>query len=73
MLSAALYKQDVVPNIDGTGFVVLGVHTSKMTKAQMSELLDLIVAFGTNHGVSWSDPTEPPVESYFELQARTKT
>ncbi|HHQ4530933.1 TPA: recombination protein NinB, partial [Aeromonas hydrophila] len=28
VLSAALYQQDVVPNIDGTGFVVLGKSTS---------------------------------------------
>ena len=31
VLSAALYAQDVVPNIDGTGFVVLGRATSRMT------------------------------------------
>ncbi len=55
IFTAALKKQDVVPGIDG-GFVVLGEHTSRMTKAQMSELLELMMAFGANHKVAWSDP-----------------
>lgn len=55
IFTAALKKQDVVPGIDG-GFVVLGEHTSRMTKAQMSELLELITAFGANHKVVWTDP-----------------
>lgn len=55
IFTAALKKQDVVPGIDG-GFVVLGEHTSRMTKAQMSELLELMMAFGANHKVVWSDP-----------------
>lgn len=57
IFTAALKKQDVVPGIDG-GFVVLGEHTSRMSKKQMSELLELILAFGADpdHRVSWSDP-----------------
>jgi hypothetical protein len=55
IFTASLSKQDVVPNLDGTGFVVLGISTSKMTKGQMSDLLDLIHAFGSEHGVSWTD------------------
>ena len=55
VFTASLSKQDVVPNLDGTGFVVLGQSTSKMTRQQMSDLLDLIHAFGAEHGVKWSD------------------
>lgn len=55
IFTASLTKQDVVPNLDGTGFVVLGVSTSKMTKGQMSDLLDLIHAFGAERGVKWSN------------------
>lgn len=55
IFTAALKKQDVVPGIDG-GFVVLGERTSRMTKAQMSELLELMMAFGAGHKVVWSDP-----------------
>ena len=38
VFSAALKKQDVVPSLDGSGFVVLGSSTSRMTVAEMSDL-----------------------------------
>lgn len=55
IFTSSLKKQDVVPNLDGTGFVVMGLGTSKMTKSEMSELLELISAFGAERGVVWSD------------------
>jgi hypothetical protein len=55
VFSSALKKQDVVPNIDNTGFVVLGISTSKMTIAEMSELQELIAAFGAEHGVTFRE------------------
>lgn len=64
MATAALKRQRVVPGIDG-GFVVLGTRTSQMTKAEMTELVDFLHAFGTQQGVIWSpasiaqDLTEP--------------
>ena len=54
IFTSSLKRQDVVPNLDGTGFVVLGQSTSKMTKAEMSDLLELIQAFGAQHNVAWS-------------------
>lgn len=57
VFSAALQKQKVVPGIDG-GFVVLGISTSKMTKAEMSEMQELMAAFGADRGVVWSEPVE---------------
>ena len=56
VFSAAITKQAVVPNLDGTGFVVLGQSTSAMTKAELSELIELISAFGAERGVEWSEP-----------------
>jgi hypothetical protein len=53
VFTASLSKQDVVPGIDG-GFVVLGKSTSKMTKPEMSELQQLIEAFGAQHGVRFT-------------------
>lgn len=50
VFTAALKKERVVPGING-GFVVLGQSTSKMTKAEMSELQELIEAFGAEKGV----------------------
>ena len=53
VLSASLRKQRAVPGIDG-GFVVLGLSTSKMSKAEMSELQTLMEAFGAEKGVRFS-------------------
>jgi hypothetical protein len=55
VFTAALQKQDVVPGIDG-GFVVLGLHTSRLSVKKMSELIELMMAFGAEHKVVWSDP-----------------
>ena len=52
VLTAALKKQKVVPGIDG-GFVILGASTRKMTVAEMSELIELSTAFGTQQGVKF--------------------
>lgn len=54
IFSSSLKKQDVVPNLDGTGFVVMGVSTSRMTKQEMSDLLELIAAFGVQQGVRFN-------------------
>jgi len=55
VFTASLTKQEVVPGIDG-GFVVLGKSTSQMTKAEMSELQELMQAFGAQHGVKFTAP-----------------
>ena len=55
VMTASMTKQDVVPGIDG-GFVVLGKSTSKMTKSEMSELQQLIEAFGAQQGVRFTAP-----------------
>lgn len=57
VLTASLKKQEAVPGIDG-GFVVLGLSTSKMTIAEMSELQTLIEAFGSQQGVKFSAQLE---------------
>ena len=56
VFSASLRKLQVVPNLDGTGFVALGMSTSKMTKAEFSELMELMSAFGAEREVVWSEP-----------------
>ena len=54
VFSAALERQKVVPGLDG-GFVVLGQSTSRMTKPQMAEMQELMMAFGTQRGVTFND------------------
>ena len=53
VFTAALSKQEVVQGLDG-GFVVLGKSTSKMTKAEMTELQELMAAFGAEQGVKFT-------------------
>jgi len=52
VFTAALKRQRVVPGLDG-GFVVCGQRTSKMTKAEMSELQELMEVFGAQQGVKF--------------------
>jgi hypothetical protein len=54
-LLSADHELDVVPGING-GFVLLGLHTSSLKKAQMGELMDLIEAWGAQNGVEFSEP-----------------
>jgi len=52
IFSASLKKQRSVVGIDG-GVVVLGQSTSKMTKAELSDLIELIHAFGAENEVKF--------------------
>lgn len=52
VFTSALKKHEVAPGIDG-GFVVLGTSTSAMTRREMSDLIELMMAFGAEHGVIW--------------------
>lgn len=55
VFSSSLRRLEVVPNLDGTGFVALGTSTSRMTKRELSDLMTLIEAFGAERGVEWSE------------------
>lgn len=46
--------QRVAQGIDG-GFVILGQRTSRMSIAEMVELIELAHAFGAENGVVWGD------------------
>lgn len=48
----------IVPSIDGDGFVDLGRSSSDLSKDEMGQFLDLIEAFGTQHGVKFGDHAE---------------
>jgi|SRR6188508_1355353 len=63
MLTASYRKARVVPGIDPGSFVVMGLHTSKMTKAELSDLLELAYAFGTERGVVFHDPQSEGFEA----------
>lgn len=54
-LDALKREVRAVPNLDGTGFVNLGRSSSDLSKSEMGDLMELISAFGTNHGVTFHD------------------
>jgi NinB protein len=52
----------VAPNIDGSGFVPLGRSSSSLTKREMGDLMELIAAFGAQHGVVFHDQPDDDFE-----------
>lgn len=47
-----------VPNTDGSGFVNLGTSSSDLSKDEMTDLIELIFAFGAKHGVAFKESEE---------------
>jgi len=47
--------------LDGNGVVPVGFRSSRLTKEEMSDLLEMIQEYGARHGVRWSN--EPPPQS----------
>lgn len=58
MLDALKREVRMVPNINGDGFVNLGRSSSDLSKAEMSDLMELMAEFGARHGVEFRDPQE---------------
>lgn len=56
-ITAHLTGQELVPNMDGTGYVALwkGRSTSDMTIGEMVAVVDLCHAFGSEEGVVWKE------------------
>lgn len=66
VITAGLHREvRTVPNMEGNGFVMLGMRTSTMTKAEFSELVELIMAFGAQNGVTF-DHADAPAETAME-------
>lgn len=57
-LDALTTEMNLVPNIDGSGFVNLGRSSSNLSKSDFANLLELIAAFGAEHGVRFNNPAE---------------
>jgi hypothetical protein len=50
-MDALKREMRICPNIDGTGFVNLGRSSSDLSKSEFSDLIEIIYAFGAQHGV----------------------
>jgi hypothetical protein len=55
----------MVPNIEGTGFVNIGTRSSDLSKEEMSDLIELIFAFGAKHGVTLEPAFGPEYRSQY--------
>ena len=63
--TASLSQQQAVPGIDG-GVVMIGLSTSQMNKAEFSELIELIYAFGAQQSVTFSDKVSAEYGEWLE-------
>lgn len=45
-----------VPSLDSNGMVELGRSSTDLSTEEMSDIFELLFAFGANHGIVWSDP-----------------
>jgi len=54
----------IMPNLDGTGFVQLGVQTRRFSKRHASEFIEFLMAWGADNEVAWTDPVP---QGYAEL------
>lgn len=56
-MSACGWEVAFLPGLDGR-FLPYGYRSSKLTKQQMTDLMDYIEAWGSEHGVVWTEPKE---------------
>lgn len=54
-MSACGHQCRFEPSLDGSGVVPIGFKSSRLSKVEMSELIECVMAFGAEHGVVWSD------------------
>lgn len=47
----------LVLNLEGTGMVALGRSSSKLSKAEFSDLIELILAYGASHNITFREAT----------------
>lgn len=47
-----------VPSLDGHEILPIGQSSSDLSKAEMSDVIELMTAFGTEHGVVFREPRE---------------
>lgn len=55
LFSAALRGQEMVPNLEGNGFVAFGSRTSEFGPEEMSDMIELIKAWGAQNDVKFTD------------------
>lgn len=57
LMNACGWECQFIEGLDGRPFPQ-GFRSSNLTKSQMSNLIEFMLAFGAEHGVVWSEPRE---------------
>lgn len=57
-MNAAGFTCTFEPTLDGKGVAPLGFKSSRLNKAEFSDLIECMYAFGAEHGIQWTDPVE---------------
>lgn len=57
-MNAAGFTCTFEPTLDGQGVIPLGFKSSRLNKAEFSDLLEAIHCFAAEHGIEFTDPIE---------------
>lgn len=55
-MEALGHEQDILPKLNNDGFFTVDTSTSKLSEAEMSDLIEYMFAWGAENNVVWSDP-----------------
>ena len=55
LMAEAGFKPIFEPSLDGQGVIHVGYKSSRLTKAEFSDLIEAAYAYGSRHGVEWTD------------------
>jgi hypothetical protein len=56
LMADADFKPLFERSLDGQGIVPIGFKSSRLRKAEFSDLIEAIYAYGSKHGVRWTEP-----------------
>lgn len=57
-MNALGHQCQFAEGLDGSGPFPVGFRSSKMNKAQMSDMITMIYEYGDRHGVVWTEPRQ---------------
>ena len=61
VMAACGHKPSFLPALEGEDFLCTGYRSSRLSKAEMSDLIECIAEFGARKGVEWSEPKSEAV------------
>lgn len=62
LFTGSIRQQYPVPGLNG-GVVFIGGGSSGLTVDEFSDLIEMMYAFGAEHGVAWSEPSQELIHS----------